>query len=285
MDLVVLSGVSGSGKTTAVHALEDVGYFCVDNLPAPLLETFLRLADENPTIDRVAVVMDIREASYCPDLAKRLEETEAAGHQITVIFLDCDDGKLIRRFKETRRQHPLVALGEAMTVMEAIKRERDWLLPIRSRAASVINTSELTVHDLKRRIQSLPQHEQASVWAINFSSFGFRHGLPPDADFVFDVRFLPNPYFVESLKDKNGLDKNVADFVLSKPESQKILSHMVEMPADTISFAKQDGRISMTIAVGCTGGHHRSVAMVNALRQTLGEVGYEATFFHRDIDR
>lgn len=286
MEVVVLSGVSGSGKTAALHALEDADYFCVDNLPSPLLETFIRLAEEHPSLDRVAVVMDVREAALYRDLARRLDDAGDAGHALHVVFLDADDDKLILRYKETRRRHPLISHGTAETVTEAIALEREWLRPIRARSSTVIDTTGLTVHELKRHVGSLFTNQRTRTpMTLALMSFGFRHGLPPEADYVFDVRFLPNPYFIDGLREGRGVDAPVADFVMSQPAAKMMLDHVDHLLRDVLPLAEEEGKTSMTVAIGCTGGHHRSVAMIEALADRLADSGQETIVRHRDIAR
>jgi len=285
LNVVVLSGLSGSGKTTALHALEDAGYFCVDNLPLQLLDTFLRLVDDNPSIDRVALAMDVRERLFDPAPGRDLSAISAGHYQGRILFLDCADDVLLARFKTTRRRHPLIAQGAATTLVEATTLERTWLEPIRAAASAVIDTSDLTVHELKRRVQNLYGDPGATALAVHLMSFGFRHGVPQEADFVFDVRFLDNPYFVESLRDRRGLDPEVADFVLSQPAAVRFREHVVALLSDVLPQVEAEGRASVTIAVGCTGGHHRSVAMCETLRDALAEGGRPALLSHRDIHR
>ena len=285
MELVVLSGLSGSGKTTALRALEDAGYLCVDNLPTALLETFLRLAEENASVEKVAVVMDVREITFGADVARHLDSLRGDGQDIRLVYFDASDDRLITRFKETRRKHPLIAVGEADTVAEAIALERSWLQPIRVRASTVIDSTELTVHDLKRRIRAMFVEAEDRQLAIHLLSFGFRHGLPPEADFVFDVRFIPNPYFVETLREMTGLEAEVATYVLEQPSATMILDHIRAVATDVLPLAQQEGKYSMTIAIGCTGGHHRSVAIVEALASQLSTQGLVALVTHRDVEK
>ncbi|MDP6945588.1 MAG: RNase adapter RapZ [Myxococcota bacterium] len=285
MELVVLSGLSGSGKTSALRALEDAGYLCVDNLPTALLETFIRLAEENASVEKIAVVMDIREMAFGDDVARHIDQIRASGQDLRLVYFDANDDRLITRFKETRRQHPLITVGEAATVAEAISLERTWLQPIRVRASTVIDSSELTVHDLKRRTRAMFVEAEDRRLTIHLLSFGFRHGLPPEADFVFDVRFVPNPYFVETLRDGTGLDPEVSAYVLKQPSANMILGHIAEMATDVLPLAQEEGKYGMTIAVGCTGGHHRSVAIVQALAAQLATRGLQALVTHRDVEK
>ena len=285
VSLVVVTGLSGSGKTTALHALEDAGAFCVDNLPSPLLPTFLQLADEHPGIGKVAVAMDVRESSYYSDMARQIQGVHAAGHESSVLYLECGDEQVIRRYKETRRRHPMIASGEATTLSEAIARERAWLTPIRHLASVVIDTSALNVHELKRRVQGASAAPSPLGMALHLMSFGYRHGLPAEADFVFDVRYLPNPYFVPDLRPFTGLEADVAAFVLAAPPAQMILDRMLGLTLDVLPLAETEGKPSMTLAVGCTGGQHRSVAIVEALRERLAAAGRDASVSHRDLPR
>ena len=285
MELVVLSGLSGSGKTTALRALEDSGYLCVDNLPTALLETFIRLAEENASVDRIAVVMDVREVSFGSDVARHLDLLQTAGHTLRLIYFDANDDRLITRFKETRRKHPLIAIGEAQTVAEAIVLERTWLQPIRVRASTVIDSSELTVHELKRRIRDMFVQGDESQVTLHLMSFGFRHGIPAEADFVYDVRFIPNPYFVEGLRELTGLDAEVSSYVLSQPATSMMLGHIGTLTREVLPHAEQEGKVHMTVAIGCTGGHHRSVAMIEALAIQLGTRGHHALVTHRDVEK
>lgn len=284
MELVVLSGLSGSGKTTALRALEDAGYLCVDNLPTALLDTFLRLADDGASVDRVAVVMDIREIALGADVARHLDAVRARGQDLRLLYFDAHDERLITRFNETRRKHPLIAIGQAKTVAEAIALERTWLQPIRVRASTVIDSSELTVHDLKRRTRAMFVEAIDAKLALHLLSFGFRHGLPPEADFIFDVRFVPNPYFVEALRDQTGLDEAVSSYVLDQPAATMILETMDKLTADVMPLAQHEGKYSMTLAIGCTGGHHRSVAIVEALARRLSTRDIHALVTHRDVE-
>ncbi|MEZ4265225.1 MAG: RNase adapter RapZ [Myxococcota bacterium] len=285
VELVIISGLSGSGKTTALRALEDVGWFCIDNLPSPLLETFLRLAEENPSIERVAVVMDVREASHFPTLSADLDALRAAGRQMRVMFLDCDDTWVINRFKETRRRHPMIASGAADTLAVAIEREREWLRPLRHHASLVIDTTGRNVHDLKKQVQELFASSGEHAMTLHLTSFGFRFGLPPEASWIFDVRFLDNPYFVDPLRALRGTDPEVADYVMRQPAATDLLARLEGIVAEVVPLSREEGQSSLTVAVGCTGGHHRSVAMVEALRAALAARGIEASVAHRDIDR
>jgi len=285
VELVILTGISGSGKSTALHALEDSGFFCVDNLPGPLLETLLSLSDDHARITRVALVTDVREASPFPDFAPHLQKAIDKGRTLRVLFLDARDEHIIRRFKETRRAHPLITMGQVETLQEAVAQEREWLRPLRSLSSMTIDTSTLSVHDLKRRIQELFPGENSKEMPIHVLSFGFRHGLPPEADFVFDLRYLPNPYFVESLRDGTGLDEAVARYIFEAPAATAVLDHVEALLVDVLPLVRHEGKPSLTVALGCTGGHHRSVALAEALHKRLIARSERTLVAHRDIGR
>ncbi len=285
VELVIISGLSGSGKTTALRALEDVGWFCIDNLPSPLLETFLRLAEDNPSIERVAVVMDVREASHFPTLNADLEALRSAGRNMRILFLDCDDTWVINRFKETRRRHPLMGTASAETLGVAIERERVWLRPLRHHASDVIDTTGRNVHDLKKQVQAMFAGTSDHAMTLHLMSFGFRFGLPAEASWVFDVRFLDNPYFVDALRALRGTDPEVAAYVMTQDAAKDLLERLEGVVAEVVPLSREEGQSSLTVAVGCTGGHHRSVAMAEALRGRLATRGIEATVAHRDIER
>ncbi len=284
-ELVVLTGISGSGKSTALHALEDAGYFCVDNLPGPMLETLLDLADDHPRMSRVAIVTDVREASHFPDVARHIQTAIDADRSMRVLFLDASDDRIITRFKETRRTHPLITMGVVETLGEAVEHERESLRPLRALASTVVDTTGLSVHDLKRRVKALFPSEEAQEMPIHITSFGFRHGIPPEADFVFDVRYLPNPYFVEELRDGTGLDEAVASYIFESQATHRVLGHIDGLISDVLPLARHEGKPSLTVAIGCTGGHHRSVAVAEALHKLIIERGERTLVAHRDIGR
>ena len=245
----------------------------------------MRLIGDHPSIERVALAADVRESRLDPDVAKRLVDLRAAFPCMRVLFFDADDDKLIARFKETRRRHPLIASGAATTVAEALASEREWLMPIRHLAGTVIDTSLYNVHDLKRRVRDLLVDPRDDAMQVSVMSFGFRHGLPAEADFVFDVRFLTNPYFVDGLREGTGLDAPVAEYVLRSEHATMVLDHVEHLIADVLPLAEREGKTAMTIAIGCTGGHHRSVAVAEALRARLVRRGHDPVISHRDIER
>jgi len=284
LEIVVLSGPSGSGKTAALHALEDVGFYCVDNLPSALLPSLVELAAKHPGTRRVALVIDVRERPFHSDLGQMLAAI-APAHDLEVVYLECDDVTLTNRFKTTRRPHPLVAQGVAATLAQALELERALLTPVRELAgARTIDTSAGTVHDLRRTfIERFGASEP--VMALQLMSFGFHSGVPPEADFVFDVRYLDNPFFVEGLRELTGLDPSIVRYVMDQPRAATTLSHIVKLFDDVLPAIQLEGRAALTLAVGCTGGKHRSVVLVEALGRALSERGHTPSIRHRDIRR
>ncbi|HNQ02161.1 MAG TPA: RNase adapter RapZ [Syntrophales bacterium] len=282
--IVIVTGMSGSGKSTALRALEDVGFFCVDNLPVALLPKFLEIqTDAASEISKVALVMDLRERYFLERYAEIFSSLKAQGHRIEILFLDAGDEALLRRFRETRRAHPLCERG---TVMEGIALEREKLEALREMADKVIDTSSFNVHQLKEVVQ---RHFTASPsekrLVINLMSFGYRYGLPPEADLVLDVRFLPNPYFIEELKNLNGEDEKIEDYVMGWQESRTFLRQLLDMMEFLIPLYEKEGKSSLNVALGCTGGKHRSVVMAKQLARYFAGKNYLMNLTHRDIHR
>ncbi len=272
--ILVVTGLSGSGKSTAIHALEDCGYFCIDNLPAPLLVKVAELGAQ----ERLALGIDVRERHFLKDVPQALEEAKAAGLQIDIVFLDASDASLERRYSETRRRHPLSLQG---TVAEGIALERQALTLLREQAEHVIDTTGLSVHDLRHEMLRRFSEERGDAMAVSLVSFGFKYGLPSHADLVFDVRFVPNPFFVEALKKLTGKDEAVSKFVLGRPEASDFLQHMESMLAFLLPQYQREHKAYLTVAIGCTGGKHRSVAMAAALKERFPSF----QLWDRDIHR
>jgi RNase adapter protein RapZ len=278
--IVVISGMSGSGKSTAIHALEDAGFFCIDNLPVLLLPKLTELAGHGQ-MPRLALVMDARERLNLKEAPRVLEEARRSGARVEVLFLDSTDDALMRRFSETRRRHPLAPEGG---VAEGIRLEREALGDLRELADQVIDTSALTVHDLKRQIQARFAADASTAPAITLLSFGYRYGVPSQADLVFDVRFLPNPYFVPELKGMNGRNPLVAAYVLERPDTETFIEKVVDLCRYLFPRYQKEGKAYLTVALGCTGGKHRSVAIAHALARRLGPEG-RVQVWDRDIDK
>ncbi len=287
LQLIVVSGLSGSGKSTAVRALEDIGFFCIDNLPVPLIEPMLELA-ERAAMDKVAVVVDVRERHFLPDYERVVGRVKDDGLEFATLYLTSSDESLIRRFKETRRHHPLQGDG---SVEDGVLAERELLEPIHRNATHVFDTSEYTVHALRRRVQDTFRLAPSQGVHLRLESFGFKHGAPREADYLFDVRFLSNPFFIPHLKSKRGTDASVAEFVHGQTDTAELIDHIVSLARFVMPRFERDGRGQVTFAVGCTGGHHRSVAIVEKLAQLLREPEdgapppYRVTAEHRDLER
>jgi RNase adapter protein RapZ len=280
--ILVLTGMSGGGKSTAIRALEDAGFFCIDNLPVLLVPKLTELASGASDIERIALVIDVRERLFLHEAPRVLGELRRAGHQVEVIFLDASDDSLIRRFSETRRRHPLAPEG---TVAQGIAAEREVLRDLREMADQVIDSSALNVHDLKRMVQARFSPEPDSSPNLSVMSFGYRYGVPPQADLVFDVRFLPNPYFVPELKALTGKDGRVAAYVLERDETQAFLAKLVDLCRFLFPRYQKEGKAYLTVALGCTGGKHRSVAIAAELARRLSEGHPRVQLWDRDVEK
>jgi UPF0042 nucleotide-binding protein len=281
---VVITGMSGAGKSFAIKCFEDMGYFCVDNLPTTLIPTFADLVARSiHRIHRVALGVDVREGEYLPHLLDALGELRARRHPVEVLFVEASDEALVRRYNESRRRHPLGAEGQ---VNDAIRAERKALTHVREIAERVIDTSALTVHqfrDVLVKLYAVPKERPGL--ATTLLSFGFKHGVPIDADLVFDVRFLPNPHFVANLRLLDGRDPAVRDFIFRHDESQELLRRLQDLLRFLLPAYQREGKSYLTIAVGCTGGRHRSVAMVEELKRFLDGLGAVPSVVHRDLER
>jgi UPF0042 nucleotide-binding protein len=278
--IVIITGMSGSGKSTAIRAMEDAGYSCIDNLPAPLL---LKVTELGGDQERLAFVMDARESQFLKEAPRILDEARRAGHQVSVLFLDASDEVLTRRYSETRRRHPLSGRG---TVADGLVKERAALSELREQAQHVIDTSAATVHELRKLVMARFGAGENGL-AITITSFGFKYGVPSNADLVFDVRFLPNPFFVPELKALTGKDAQVANYVLESSDSREFLEHVLRLLLFLLPRYQKEGKSYLTVAVGCTGGKHRSVALVKELLARLRETpfGPTAQLWDRDIEK
>jgi UPF0042 nucleotide-binding protein len=282
--VVIITGLSGSGKSTALRALEDIGFFCVDNLPVVLLPKFLAITTlASPEIKQVAMVMDLRERSFLEKYKRIFTRLKEKGYRIEILFLDSTDDSLLHRFSETRRTHPLSEKG---SIMEGVLLEREKLSSLKQMADKVIDTTSTNVHQLKDIVQRyfLPASGHKKM-IVNVISFGYRYGLPADADLVFDVRFLPNPYFVEELKRYDGQNTAVRDFVLNNKESRQFLDKALDLMNLLIPLYEREGKVRLNVALGCTGGKHRSVVMANQLGSYFSAMKYIVNVNHRDINK
>ncbi|MCQ9167669.1 RNase adapter RapZ [Corynebacterium amycolatum] len=282
--LVLITGMSGSGRNTAASVLEEMGWYVADNLPPELIMRMVELSFEaDSPVERLAIVTDVRSRAFAGSLGEVLDGLRNEGRQPYVIFFDANDDTLIARYDSVRRTHPLQENG---TLSQGIAAERQMLLPIKGMSDLVVDTSDMSVHDLRRELEHQLSDTASKIQQITIESFGFKHGAPRDADMLFDVRFLPNPYWVPELRAGRGTNKAVADYVLSQPESQGFLDNVTNLIELVLPGYRREGKGFMTIAVGCTGGHHRSVAMSEALAKKLqGVSGINVNVVHRDIDR
>ena len=285
MEFIIISGLSGAGKSRAASVMEDMGFFCVDNLPAPLIPKFAELGmGGNGEYDRVALVTDVRGGTNFDGLFQALDGLKAMKCGYRIVFMEASDPVIIRRYKETRRNHPLAE--ECGSLEEAIALERDMLAPLKERADWVIDTSNLSTRALRGELLRLfSQGAAERSMEVRVMSFGFKHGIPAEADLVFDVRFLPNPYYVAELRPLTGLDAGVRDYALSSPQSQEFLKKLTDFVTYLLPRYLEEGKAALVIAVGCTGGHHRSVAVTHALAETIRGLNYPVTESHRDMGR
>ena len=285
MGLLIVSGLSGAGKSLAVHALEDIGYFCIDNLPPALLCRFVEFSlQADSKIKNLAVVMDVRGGEEYGGLSEAMDQLRRSGVPFRCLFLDSSNEVLERRYKETRRTHPL-AIRNRISIEEAIRREREMLRPIAESADYVVDTSVLTTAQLRDRIVSLFTDDARQGMALTFISFGLKYGIPKDADLVLDVRCLPNPFYVPELKHKTGLDPEVRDYVMRFDESKELLRRYVDLLQFSLPLYVREGKSQLAVALGCTGGHHRSVTFAKQLYDFAAAAGYRTSILHRDIER
>jgi len=284
-DVVIITGLSGSGMSSATNAFEDLGYFCVDNLPLTLLPTFARLVqpeDHNrPHIERAALVIDIREGRFLREFPARLRELRASGLRAFVLFFEASDEALVRRFSETRRPHPFDT-GDGL--LQSIRKEREAMADLRAHADQVIDTSEHTVHTLRRLlIERFGHGPEGAEMRVQVYSFGYKHGSPRDVDLLFDVRHLPNPHFVAELRDLSGHDRRVVEFLNASGEVKETIRRFTELIDYLLPLYKREGKSYVTIGIGCTGGRHRSVMVANHIARHLRRAGYDAAAVHRDL--
>ena len=279
---IIVTGLNGSGKTTALRALEDLGFFPVDNLPVVMLDQLIYLCATGG-ISRIAVVCDARARNLASHFEHVLQGVRERGHDVEVLFLDAENDALVRRYKEVRRQHPLQEEGES--IQEAVVREREILAPIRDQATMTVDSSSYNVHELRRRVKATFDESSSEGMRVRIESFGFKHGVPAEADYIFDVRFLKNPYFETALREQRGTDTDVADFILQQPDVPELLDRIINLLTFVLPRAEADGRSMVTVAIGCTGGHHRSVAIAGWVGDRLKDHGFRISSYHRDISR
>ncbi len=282
--MLIISGLSGAGKSRVAAALEDLDFYCVDNMPAALMPRFAELcAATRGRYERVALVSDIRSREGFDELFKALDELNAAGFEYRILYVDASVETIVKRYKETRRRHPLG--GEAVGLEAAVRREIKALEPVRQRADYVINTTNLTLGRLQRTLFHLFGVGEGEKLRVSVMSFGYKYGIPIEADLVFDVRFLPNPFYVPELMNKTGLDDDVYDYVFSSEQSREFLGKLEELMDFLLPNYQEEGKMNLTVCIGCTGGHHRSVAVAEALMKYLTGKGQETECIHRDIGK
>jgi len=281
--VVIITGMSGAGKTVAIQSFEDLGFFCVDNLPPTLLPKFLELMKESGNkMNKVALVMDLRGREFFDDLFKALDDlVESSWATPQILFLEADDESLVRRYKETRRKHPLAGMG---LPLEGIQNERALLADLKGRAQMIYNTSLMKPRELREKILTEFSSNKKATFTVNVMSFGFKHGIPIDADLVFDVRFLPNPHYIDRMRPLTGLDADVSSYVLKWNETHKFLEKVTDLLAFMLPHYKREGKAQLVIAIGCTGGQHRSVALAEYIGNHFKN-DYHTRISHRDIQK
>jgi UPF0042 nucleotide-binding protein len=283
LDVTIITGMSGAGRSEAAHVLEDLGYFVIDNLPPMLIGKVAELARGHEKTTRYALVVDVRSGDFLHDLSAAIAELHKEGVHTRVLFLDANDDVLVRRYEASRRRHPL---SESDRVTDGITQERSLLESLKGEADLIVDTSSLNVHELRDRLRELfAEHVSDGALQVNVVSFGYKHGLPLDVDLVFDCRFLPNPHWVEDLRPLTGLDEPVRDYVLAQADSKAFLAELDELLLLTMPGYEQEGKAYLSIGVGCTGGRHRSVVISEQLAERLRGHGYHVAVHHRDVER
>ncbi len=283
-ELVIITGVSGAGKSTAIGFMEDVGYYCIDNMPPMLLNTFLELLSTHEARSKIAVVVDIRSTENFDSILEAIKDSERLGYDARVVYLDIKTHIALKRYKLTRRKHPFSDRFNG-DITRALEYERTILSPLRSNADYVIDTSDISGNQLRNRLTQILLGGDRDVMNIHVMSFGFKHGIPTEADFVIDVRCLPNPFWVEKLKNQTGLDEDVKNYVFSFEESRLLLDKLIDMLDFLNPLYIKEGKSQIVFAIGCTGGNHRSVAIAEALKEHFSKRWDNVTVNHRDIDR
>ena len=281
MEVIIITGLSGAGKSQAVNCMEDLGYYCIDNMPPRLIREFISLVESGTSgIDKAAFVVDIRQGSFFEDLKEALENLKRSGTDYRILFLEASDRVLLRRYKETRRSHPM----DKTSIQKGIQSEREKLAEIRKQASFIIDTSNFKTADLNAEIkQRLNPGEREENFTITVESFGFKHGVPQEADWVLDARFLPNPFYLNSLKKLTGNNRKVRDYVMKSPLAKNFVGRIVGLAVDTIPGYIKEGKYSLVVAIGCTGGQHRSVACANEIADHFRELGKHVVVIHRDL--
>ncbi len=285
MEFIIITGLSGAGKSHALHALEDIGYYCVDNLPPMLLSTFWDLCDKSSDnrMKQVAVVVDIRGGEIFDTLFAEMKKLSMEGKKYKILFLDAKNDILLIRYKETRRKHPLAESFTSGSTEEAVKLEKDLMKPFKARADYIIDTSYMELKQLKERVTTMFSADSSMGFQVTCLSFGFKYGIPLEADLIYDVRCLANPYYVKELKELTGLDEAVREYVLKPQETQEFIKRLIDFLDYSLPLYRREGKSELVIGVGCTGGKHRSVTLARLLNSHFIELGVKSNLHHRDI--
>ncbi len=283
LELVIITGMSGAGKTVAMQSFEDMGYYCIDNMPPNLLPTFWQLVRESGQFSKIALVMDLRMKDFFDEVNQVLVTMDNTPHITTrIVFLEATDKELVTRYKETRRAHPL---AKNERTIEGIRKERELLEDIKMRSQLVFDTTELTPRELREELIKEFKEKEREMFRVEIVSFGFKYGIPIDADIVMDVRFLPNPHYIKELRPQTGLDKPVYDYVMQQTETETFYKKFIDLVDFLLPGYKKEGKSNVTIAIGCTGGKHRSVALVERIAKQIKTDGYHVNVSHRDKDK
>lgn len=283
LHILIITGLSGAGKTQTINCLEDMGYYCVDNLPPALLYKFVELSRQSEgKVNKVALVIDVRGGDFFPDLSQALVELQEENTAYEIVFLEASDEVLIRRFKESRRRHPL---ANGTRLLEAIQQERKILEELRGRANLLIDTSNLSPRELKEKLESRYGENDSGGFSVNLVSFGYKAGIPMDSDLVMDVRFLPNPFYDPVMRTMTGKDRQVINYVLDSPATKSFMRRFMNLLKFLIPYYIKEGKTNLAIAIGCTGGQHRSVALADYTGKQLEKLGYNIIIRHRDVSK
>lgn len=285
MEFIIITGLSGAGKSHALHALEDIGYYCVDNLPPLLLSTFWDLCDKSTDarMKRVAVVVDVRGGEIFDTMFAQMKKLSMEGKKYKILFLDAKNDILLIRYKETRRKHPLADSFTSGSTEDAVKLEKELMKPFKARADYIIDTSYMELKQLKERVTTMFSTDSTMGFQVTCLSFGFKYGIPLEADLIYDVRCLANPYYVKELKELTGLDESVREYVLKPRETQEFVKRLIDFLDYSLPLYQREGKSELVIAVGCTGGKHRSVTLARLLNSHFIELGVKSNLHHRDI--
>ncbi|MBQ2085513.1 MAG: RNase adapter RapZ [Oscillospiraceae bacterium] len=284
MELLIVSGRAGAGKTQALSAFEDMGFYCVDNVPPSMIPVFARMAQQLGRFPRIVVVTDVRTGDTSAELEQCLQELKEAGISFRILFLDCADEEIERRYRETRRRHPLEGAGDG-SIIDAVRREKYMLNSIQEVADFRIDTTRISVKQLREQLISMFAEEPDRLMSIRFISFGYKYGVPEEADLMLDVRCLPNPFYVDELRHRTGLDADVRNYVFDSASTEEVMAKVKSLLDTLLPLYREEGKTSLVVGVGCTGGRHRSVAVAEDLNSYISSLGYRSRVIHRDIGK